>query len=94
MDICRVCKIELDDSTCYEYRGATACEEHFDEVIEARDFERSRLMDEEHKKTDSLAGLDLGDSVIGNANKKLLARKLEISSKESKRLFDYERPKG
>lgn len=43
---CSVCKEELSDSEAYEYRGAFACEKHFDSAIEKRDFERQEVMAE------------------------------------------------
>ena len=42
--ICLVCKKELEDSEAYEYRGAIACEEHFSEVTEKRDYQREEVM--------------------------------------------------
>lgn len=87
---CSKCRAKLKENEAYEYRGAFSCEEHFDEVIEMRDCERNSIIKEEHHKTKSFAGLDMTDSAIGKANKKLLKSKIEISSKESARLKDYE----
>jgi len=89
--ICRKCKKQLESHETYEYRGAFSCAEHFDEVIEMRDFERNEIIQEEHNKTKVFEGLDLTDSAIGNANKKLLKPNIEIASKESQRLKNYER---
>lgn len=88
--ICRKCKAKLSASETYEYRGAFSCEEHFDEVIEMRDYERNQVISEEHNKTKSFSGLDMSDSVIGKANKELLKSKIEIAGKESARLKAYE----
>lgn len=88
---CKKCKAKLRASEAYEYRGAFACETHFDEVIEMRDFERNQITNEEHNKTKSFKGLDLTDSVVGKANKKLLKPRIEVASKESARLNQYER---
>ncbi|WP_417623082.1 hypothetical protein [Parasphingorhabdus sp.] len=88
---CRKCKAKLKANEAYEYRGAFSCEDHFDEVIEMRDFERNEIIQEEHNKTKVFEGLDLTDSAIGNANKKLLKPNIEIASKESQRLKNYER---
>lgn len=87
---CRKCKAPLDDHEAYEYRGSFACEAHFDEVIEMRDFERSQIIREEENKTKVFKGLDLTDSAIGKANKKLLKTRIEIAGKESQRLKNYE----
>ena len=87
---CRKCKAPLDDHEAYEYRGSVACAEHFDEVIEMRDFERNQIINEEHNKTKAFKGLDLTDSTIGKANKKLLKPNIEIASRESQRLKNYE----
>ena len=65
---CRKCKAKLRANEAYEYRGAISCEEHFDEVIEMRDFERNQIIKEEHNKTNVFKGLDITDSVIGKAN--------------------------
>jgi len=43
--ICAICKQEFDDGEMYEYRGVLACEEHFDEVIEKRDYQRQQVME-------------------------------------------------
>jgi len=87
---CQKCKIELDDSDAYEYRGAFSCADHFDEVIESRDFQRQEIIEEESRKTDCFRGLDLGDNPIGKANREILKSRIEIASKESGRLKDYE----
>ena len=87
---CEICKKELDESEAYEYRGAIGCDEHFDEVCELRDFKRQEIINEEHNKTKHFAGLDLSDSVIGKANRNLLQKRIEIASKESARLKEYE----
>ena len=88
---CSKCKRELDSSEAYEYRGTFSCEERFDEVSEMRDFERNQIIKEEHNKTNVFKGLDLTDSAVGKANKKLLKQRIEIASKESARLNQYER---
>ena len=88
---CFVCKKQFDDNEIYEYRGEVACDEHFDEMIEARDRQRNGIMAQEDAKTKPLKGLDLSGSVIGVANKKLLAAKIEVASKES---FDVKRYEG
>ncbi|NBT89079.1 MAG: hypothetical protein EBT51_12400, partial [Flavobacteriaceae bacterium] len=68
-----------------------ACEEHFEEMAKSRDFERNQIISEEDNKTKHFKGLDLSDSAIGKENRKLLKGKLEIASKESARLYNYER---
>lgn len=40
---CVVCKEELTDSECYEYRGAFACAEHLEDMTEKRDFQRQEV---------------------------------------------------
>ncbi|QDP50493.1 MAG: hypothetical protein Unbinned6284contig1001_49 [Prokaryotic dsDNA virus sp.] len=87
---CKICDLELDDYTAYEYRGAFACADHFDEVCEQRDQERQWIINEEDQKTKKLKGLDLSDSVIGKENRKLLKGSIEVASRESARLRDYE----
>lgn len=87
---CRKCQAKLRANEAYEYRGAFACEAHFDEVIEMRDFERNQIIKEEHNKTQAFKGLDLSDSAIGKANKQLLKQKIEIAGNESQRLKNYE----
>lgn len=91
---CSKCHKELDSSEAYEYRGAVSCEEHFDEVCESRDFQRQEIIAEESGKTDKFKGLDLGDNVIGKANREILKGSIEIASKESGRLKEYENRKA
>lgn len=88
---CLICKIDLDDHTAYEYRGAFSCADHFDEVCKKRENQRQEIIKEEHAKTKVFKGLDLGDSVIGKANREILKSQIEIASKESQRLKAYER---
>ena len=88
---CQKCKAKLRANEAYEYRGAISCEEHFDEVIEMRDFERNQIIKEEHNKTNVFKGLDITDSTIGKANKALLKPRIEVARKESNRLKNYER---
>lgn len=88
---CKRCKAKLKANEAYEYRGAFACGDHFDEVIEMRDFERNQIINDEHNKTKAFKGLDLTDSTIGKANKSLLKPRIEIAGKESPRLKNYER---
>lgn len=88
--ICSKCKKELSSSEAYEYRGAVSCDEHFDEVCELRDFQRQEIIIEESSKTDKFKGLDLGDNVIGSANREILKGSIEVASKESGRLKNYE----
>lgn len=90
MYTCSKCKKELESCDTYEYRGAYSCEECFDDVIESRDFQRQEIIHEESAKTDKFKSLDLGDSVIGKANREVLKVQIEIASKESGRLKEYE----
>lgn len=87
---CSKCGIELDDNSAYEYRGALSCADCFDDVIENRDYQRNEVIQEQHNKTKCFAGLDLSNSFIGKANKEILAPQVEITSKESARLKEYE----
>lgn len=88
---CAHCKTELDDSTAYEYRGAYSCADHLDQVSESREFQRQEIIREESAKTEKFKGLDLGDNVMGRANREILKAQIEIASKESGRLKAYER---
>ena len=88
---CSKCHKKIYDSDAYEYRGAIACEDCIDSVIEMRDFQRQEIIEEESAKTDKFKGLDLGDNVIGNANREILKGSIEIAAKESGRLKTYER---
>lgn len=87
---CSICKEYFDDSDLYEYRGAIACSEHFDQLQERRDGERQQIIDEENHKTERFRGLNLSDDAIGKANREILKTDIEIASKESKRIKDYE----
>lgn len=95
--ICIVCnkKHEFDgvngiEPNVYSYRDIYACEEHFDEAIKIRDQQRNQIIEEEHNKTKVFYGLDITDSTIGKANRQLLSKHIEIASKESVRLREYE----
>jgi len=90
MYTCSKCNASLEPHEAYEYRGAVACEDHFDEVCESRDYQRREIIAEESTKTNKFKGLDLGDSVIGKANRKLLKGSIEVAGKESQRLKNYE----
>tara|TARA_R110000850_G_scaffold100316_7_gene207536 strand:+ start:1299 stop:1586 length:288 start_codon:yes stop_codon:yes gene_type:complete len=87
---CSKCHKEIDSQDCYEYRGAFSCDECFEDVIGTRDFQRQEIIVEESAKTDKFKGLDFGDNVIGKANRKILKGSIEVASKESGRLKDYE----
>lgn len=90
---CEICKEDFPIDETYEYRGAFACHEHFEQVCQKRDYERAEIIAEEKQRTDKFRGLDLSNSVIGKANKELLKPDIEIVSKESGRLKDYEKRK-
>lgn len=90
--ICSICKKELDESDTYEYRGAISCAEHFEEMEQKRNHQRSEIIKEETAKRSFAKGLDFGENQIGKANHKILKKHIEISKKESLRLKKYERP--
>jgi hypothetical protein len=87
---CSVCKKALAEDETYEYRGAYACEEHFDEAIEKRDFERAEVIAENRHQTTPFEGLSFGDNPIGRANCELLKGPIEIARKETYRTKAYE----
>lgn len=87
--ICSICKAEFDYGDMYEYRGAISCENCFEKLQEIRNAEREQIIEEEKHKTDRFKGIDLSDSVIGKANRKILKRDIEIAKKESSRLKYY-----
>lgn len=87
---CSNCNKVLDNSETYEYRGEYSCEDCFDVVKANIDFERQQIIEEERHKTDRFRGLDLSDSAIGKANRKILKSDIEIAKKESNRLKGYE----
>lgn len=92
MTLCSICHKKFNDNEIYEYRGAYACEDHIDAMEANRDHERKEIIAAEDTKTKVFKGLDLGDSIIGKANRKLLAGRIEVASTESHRLKQYERP--
>jgi hypothetical protein len=78
----------------YEYRGVYSCAEHFDEMIEMRDFKRREIINEEDNKTKFFKGLDFSpDTPIGEANREIFKGRIEVAAKESQRLKDYEEGK-
>lgn len=88
---CSVCKKELNGSEAYEYRGVISCIDCHDEAIKRRDSERAEIIAESKHKTDKFRGLDLGDNVIGKANREILKPDIEIAKKESGRRLNYEK---
>jgi hypothetical protein len=88
---CSKCKKSLEACDAYEYRGAIACDDCFDDVIEARDFQRNEIIAEESAKTEIFKHLSIDPKCpIGRANIELLRPRIEIASKESGRLKAYE----
>jgi hypothetical protein len=87
---CSICNKKFDENEIYEYRGMYSCSEHFEEMEEKRNLQRQEIINEEHRKTKDFKGLDLSDSTIGKANRKILRSKIEIASKESVQLKEYE----
>jgi len=87
---CSVGGEQVNTWDAYEYRGAFACSNHFDEAVEKRDHERGEVMEELGHKTDVFKGLDMSDSSIGKANKEILKPNIEIAKNESKRTRNYE----
>ena len=88
---CSKCRKEIDSWDAYEYRGALSCVDCFDSVQASRDAERQEIIREESAKTDKFKGLDLSpDSPIGKANRQILKPAIEIASKESGGLKQYE----
>jgi hypothetical protein len=93
MNRCSYCRKELEDVDTYEYRGVYSCSEHFDLVQENRETQRLEIIREESSKTEAFKELDISSgTTIGKANRKLLRSKLEVASKETARLKEYERP--
>ena len=90
--ICKLCGRTLSGYECYEYRGAYACADHFDQVCKLRDKERDEITGAERLKTAPFEGLDLSSgNPIGRANRKILARHLDVVQKESLKIHRYER---
>lgn len=88
---CAYCKGVFLGQEVMEYRGKVACISCDDgeTLVEDRERERREIMLNEHKKTDGL-NINLSDDAIGRHNRKLLAAKLEVASKESIQLKEYE----
>ncbi|WP_314139989.1 hypothetical protein [Buttiauxella noackiae] len=87
---CCLCKKEMDGNSAYEYRGFTSCADCFDQVIEKVDIRRGEIIARNEAVTAPLAGLDIHPgSVIGKANRKLLAPAIEASSKETLAELQY-----
>lgn len=92
MYTCKGCKKEISESETYEYRGVFSCEDCHESVINDRNYERNQIIQEEDNKAKRYKHLDIDpNSIIGKANREIFAKELEISSKESQRLFNYER---
>lgn len=79
---CSICKEEFSYSDLYEYRDMIACEKCFDKAQEQKDYERQQIIDDIKFRTDRFKGLDLSDSTIGKANKKILKSQIEIAKRE------------
>lgn len=89
---CDICNKEIDYSESYEYRGAISCDECFDVMTESRDKQRQSIIDDYERKSKRFKGFDIDpDSIIGKANREIFKKDIEIYSKETKALKDYER---
>jgi recombinational DNA repair protein (RecF pathway) len=87
---CPLCGRQEEYGQMYEYRGALACCDCIEEAREKRDAERAEVIAELNHKTDRFRGLDLSDSTIGKANRRILQLDIEVAKKEGKRIRDYE----
>jgi hypothetical protein len=87
---CSQCQKVINKSDTYEYRGILSCIDCFDSAAKLRDFQRQEIIEEENNKTKVFKGLDLSDSTIGKANREILKPQIEIASKESGRVKEYE----
>ena len=87
---CSVCHQEFEYGSMYECRGKISCGDCFDECQKIRDAERQDVIEESRHLTDRFKGLDLSDSQIGKANREILKPDIEIASKESARMKNYE----
>ena len=77
----RLCKKFFDLSELYEYRGSVACEKDFDKAQENADIKRAEIIEDNKFRTEKFRGLDLGDSIIGKANREILKSDIEIAKK-------------
>jgi|GEM_PF-1056820 len=88
---CAVCGRSNPGNSTYEYRGAYSCEGCFDQMIEARDRQRSDLIEREDARSRFANGLDVhSDSAIGKHNRKLFKHHLTALEKESSQMKEYE----
>lgn len=88
---CAVCGRNNPGNKTYEYRGAYSCSCCFDQMIEARDRQRSELIEREDARSRFTNGLDVhSDSAIGKHNRKLFKRHLTALEKESYQIKEYE----
>lgn len=78
---CCICKEYFELSELYEYRGYIACEKDFDEAQKQAERVRAETIEDTHFRTDRFKGLDLGESVIGKANREILKVDIEIAKK-------------
>ena len=93
-DKCAICEKMFDLSELYEYRGVIACEEHFDELQEKRDYQRAEIIEDNKHRTEPFRGIDTAsDSTIGKANREILKKQIDIAKKEPERLKNYEKGK-
>lgn len=88
---CAVCGRNNPGNKTYEYRGAYSCEGCFDKMIEARDRQRSDLIEREDARSRFANGLDVySDSAIGKHNRKRFKHPLKALEKESAQMKEYE----
>jgi hypothetical protein len=78
---CCICKKYFDLSKLYEYRGSVACGKDFDKAQENADSKRAEIVEDTKFRTERFRGLDMGDSVIGKANREILKADIEIAKK-------------
>lgn len=88
---CAYCKGAFLGQEVMEYRGKVACVscDASGTLVEDRERERREIIQREDMKTKGL-NINLSNDAIGRHNRKLLAAKLEVASKESIQLKEYE----
>jgi len=90
-DKCAICRQMFDLSELYEYRGVIACEKHFDELQEKRNYQRAEIIEDNEHRTAPFKGIDTAsNTTLGKANKELLSKQIDIAKKEPARLKNYE----
>lgn len=87
---CAICHEDFPDSELYEYRGVTACEPHFKELQEKRDYQRKQVIETTEKSVKSQADGEWANGGYKTMKTDMGGNPIPSKTKEPLALKDYE----